>query len=124
MPCCYCASYWDVSLSIFTLEKVLYTITSPANPLQPIITMATYYDINSSNNYLLTSSRNKTVSLFYVSQEHYSHIRTVKTNSFDDDNKYTYIFVAQEPVLNRYIFINEQTQSILSSLCDIRVYTV
>ena len=44
--------------------------------------------------------------------------------SFDDDNKYTYIFVAQEPVLNRYIFINEQTQSILSSLCDIRVYTV
>ena len=40
-----------------------------------------------------------------------------------DDNKYTYIFVAQEPVLDRYIFINEQTQSILSSLCNIRVYT-
>ena len=39
-----------------------------------------------------------------------------------DDNKYTYIFVAQEPVLDRYIFINEQTRSILSSLCDIRVY--
>lgn len=93
MPCCYCASYWDVSLSIFTMEKVLYTITSPANPLQPIITMATYYDINSSNNYLLTSSRNKTVSLFYVSQEHYSHIRTVKTNSFDDDNKYITCFL-------------------------------
>ena len=44
--------------------------------------------------------------------------------SFDDDNKYTYIFVAQEPVLNRYIFINEQTQVILSSPCDVRVYTV
>ena len=40
------------------------------------------------------------------------------------DNRYTYIFVAQEPVLNRYIFINEQTQSILSSPCDVRVYTI
>ena len=40
------------------------------------------------------------------------------------NNKYTYIFIAQEPVLNRYIFINEQTQSILSSPCDVRVYIV
>ncbi len=40
------------------------------------------------------------------------------------DDGYTYIFVAKEPVLNRYIFINEQTQSILSSLCDIHIYTV
>ena len=39
------------------------------------------------------------------------------------DNKYTYIFIAQEPVLNRYIFINEQTGHILSSPCDVRVYT-
>ena len=41
-----------------------------------------------------------------------------------DDTKYTYIFVAQEPVLNRYIFINEQTGHILSSPCDVRVYTI
>ena len=41
-----------------------------------------------------------------------------------DDNKYTYIFIAQEPVLNRYIFINEQTGHILSSPCDVRVYTI
>lgn len=41
-----------------------------------------------------------------------------------DDNKYTYIFVAQEPVLNRYIFVNEQTQSLLSSPCSFRVYII
>ena len=40
------------------------------------------------------------------------------------NNKYTYIFIAQEPVLNRYIFINEQTEHILSSPCDVRVYTI
>lgn len=40
------------------------------------------------------------------------------------DSKYTYIFVAREPVVNRYIFVNEQTMDICSTLCNMRVYTV
>ena len=39
------------------------------------------------------------------------------------DSKYTYIFVAREPVVNRYIFVNEQTMDICSTLCNMRVYT-
>ena len=40
------------------------------------------------------------------------------------DSKCTYIFVAREPVVNRYIFVNEQTMDICSTLCNMRVYTV
>ena len=40
------------------------------------------------------------------------------------DSKYTYIFVAREPVVNRYIFVNEQTMDICSTLCNMCVYTV
>ena len=39
------------------------------------------------------------------------------------DSKYTYIFVAREPVVNRYIFVNGQTMDICSTLCNMRVYT-
>lgn len=39
------------------------------------------------------------------------------------DSKYTYIFVAREPVVNRYIFVNEQTIDICSTLCNMCVYT-
>ena len=39
------------------------------------------------------------------------------------DGKYTYIFVAREPVVNRYIFVNEQTMDICSTSCNMRVYT-
>lgn len=39
------------------------------------------------------------------------------------DSKYTYIFVAREPIVNRYIFVNEQTTDICSTSCNIRVYT-
>lgn len=39
------------------------------------------------------------------------------------DSKYTYIFVAREPVVNRYIFVNEQTMDICSTSCNMRVYT-
>lgn len=39
------------------------------------------------------------------------------------DSKCTYIFIAQEPVVNRYIFVNEQTMDICSTSCNICVYT-
>ena len=40
-----------------------------------------------------------------------------------DGNRYTYIFITQEPVFDRYIFINEQTKDIHDSLYDTNVYT-
>ena len=40
------------------------------------------------------------------------------------DSNYTYTFVAQEPILQRYIYINEQTKSIYYSPRDMRVICV
>ena len=39
------------------------------------------------------------------------------------DNRYTYIFVAQEPVLQQYIYVNEQTTQICIVSFDMSVYT-
>ena len=39
------------------------------------------------------------------------------------DNRYTYIFVAQEPVLRQYIYVNEQTTQICIVSFDMSVYT-
>lgn len=40
------------------------------------------------------------------------------------DNRYTYIFVAQEPVSQQYIYVNEQTKYINVISFDMGVYTV
>ena len=39
------------------------------------------------------------------------------------DNKYTYIFIAQEPVSQQYIYVNEQTKHINVISFDMGVYT-
>ena len=40
------------------------------------------------------------------------------------DNRYTYTFIAQEPVSKRYIYVNEQTEQIIAILLDMSVYIV
>ena len=40
------------------------------------------------------------------------------------DNRYTYIFLAQDPVSKRYIYVNEQTKQINIIALDMSVYTV
>lgn len=39
-------------------------------------------------------------------------------------SNYTYTFIAQEPISQRYIYINEKTKGICYSPRDMRVYTV
>lgn len=39
------------------------------------------------------------------------------------NNKYTYIFIAQDPISQRYIYVNEQTKQINIIALDMNVYT-
>lgn len=75
-----CASYWDLSIEIFTMESLSYKITS--SPNQPTITLSSYNDT------LIASNRNKSIYIYTLNKDNYSLINSLSVNAFDDKDKY------------------------------------
>ena len=76
----FCASYWDLSIEIFTIDALKYKITSQSN--QPTITLSSYNDM------LIASNRNKSIYVYKISNENYELTKSQSVNAFDDKDKY------------------------------------
>lgn len=103
----FCSSFWNLTVYVYTIHNVLYTIKQSPS-IETIITTICYnYNENvyCNNNkcLLLASSRNKTVTLYQLTNTTYSEIKTINTSSLDDHNKYVTAFEVI-PSRDRVIF--------------------
>lgn len=104
----FCSSFWNLTVYVYTIHNVLYTIKQSLS-IETIITSISYnynenvYSSNNNKCLLLASSRNKTVTLYQLTNTTYSEIKTINTFSLDDYNKYVTAFEVI-PSRDRVIF--------------------